>query len=264
MKKIGFIGAGNMAFAMAESITSKIENVHLNVFDISQERLDLFKSSFKNVNILASNNDVVADSDVVFLAIKPQLVREVLSSIADTDKIIVSILAGVKLVRLSEILPSAKFVRVMPNIPSLVGEMAGAYSFTDNLTVDDIVEVSGLLDCTGTVIEVEEELMDAVTALSGSGPAFVARLIDYFIEAASALGLGSEEARILALATFKGTAILLQEKNMEAEDLITMVTSPNGTTAAGREVLEASGCKDIIFETLEATNNRSVELGNVK
>ncbi|MBN2651975.1 MAG: pyrroline-5-carboxylate reductase [Spirochaetales bacterium] len=264
MDKIGFIGAGNMAFAIAKSIAEKKSNIQINIFDINQERLDFFKKSFKNLVILKSNDEVVKSSDIVFLAVKPQIVGSVLSSIEDSQKIIISILAGVKLKTLSSFLPSARFVRVMPNTPCLVGEMAGAYSFSPNFSGVEIQTVVELLECTGTVIGVDESLMDAVTALSGSGPAFVARLIEYFVDAAVKLGLDRDSAVKLAVATFKGTAILMQEQSMEAEDLITMVTSPKGTTAAGREVLESSSCKEIIYQTLEAARDRGVELGNVK
>ena len=114
----------------------------------------------------------------------------------------------------------------------------------------------------GSVVEVEESLMDGVTGLSGSGPAFVARLIEAFIKAGVRTGLSEEQSRFLTLATFSGTAKLLAEKKMTPEELVTMVSSPKGTTVAGREKLEASDYAEIISETVIAAAERSRELGN--
>jgi pyrroline-5-carboxylate reductase len=138
--------------------------------------------------------------------------------------------------------------------------MAGAYAYGRRVTEADTRTVRRLLDAVGRSVPVEEALLDVVTGVSGSGPAFVARLMEAFIEAGRRLGLPQEAARELTLQTFRGTARMLQETGMEPEALVAMVSSPNGTTVAGRGVLEPSDLKEVLFRTVEAAARRSREL----
>jgi pyrroline-5-carboxylate reductase len=139
--------------------------------------------------------------------------------------------------------------------------MAAGFTLGQKATEADAGLVSKLLGASGQAVEVTEPLMDAVTGLSGSGPAFVARLIEAFTEAGIAQGLPAETAEALALATFEGTASLLRQRKMSPDELVTMVSSPNGTTVAGREVLESSQMKSIIAATVARAAERSRELG---
>jgi pyrroline-5-carboxylate reductase len=149
----------------------------------------------------------------------------------------------------------------MPNTPCLVGAMAAGYAFGSRIRPEDRELVKQLLGAAGYAAEVEEQLLDGVTGLSGSGPAFVARLIQAFIEAGKHLGLAPEVARNLSLQTFFGTAKLLTDTGMEPQKLVEMVSSPKGTTVAGREVLEASDYAEVIGKTIRAATERSRELG---
>ena len=149
----------------------------------------------------------------------------------------------------------------MPNTPCLVGEMAAGFAVGKNVKDREIKIVEEILNSAGKAFYLKEELLDAVTGLSGSGPAFVARLIEYFIEAGENEGLGKDIAAELALQTFKGTAKLLQESGMTPDELVKIVSSPGGTTVAGREVLENSDVKDILIKTVKKATERSKELG---
>ena len=184
-----------------------------------------------------------------------------LKEIEGTDCLIISIAAGVTIEHLESYLINARVFRVMPNTPSIVGEMAAGFSAGSRVKESDTAFVEKLLRYAGTAIKVEEKLIDAVTGLSGSGPAFFALLFQAFIDAAKMEGLTEATARELTLKTASGTAKLLSQTGITTRELVKMVSSPNGTTVAGRNVLEASNYKKIIEETVSAATARSRELG---
>ena len=262
MKTISFIGAGNMAFAMANALFRENKNVAIGVYDIDKARLELFKSSFDTTRIYPSIEELVEDSNIVILSVKPQVIESVLPIIRNTKKIVLSIAAGVTLDYLTSMLPNASVARVMPNTPSLVSHMAAGVSFSNKVTKNEKKEILEFLKYSGIALEVKDNLMDAVTGISGSGPAFVARIIDFFIKSGVKNGLDPDVSRELATNTFLGTAKLIIDNNMDIENLIKMVSSPGGTTIAGRGVLESSNIGEIIDATVNATIKRSKELGN--
>lgn len=261
MKTISFIGAGNMAFAMAGALYDTNPTGVIGIYDIDEKRIDTFKHSFSSTKSYDSYRELEEHSDIIIIAVKPQVIDVVLDELKDSKKIIVSIAAGISLKHLTDKLPLASVTRVMPNAPSLVGKMAAGVSFSNSMSDIQKKDVLGFLSYSGIAIEVEEKQMDAVTGISGSGPAFVARIIKHFIDAGVKQGLDGKTSRALALNTFLGTAQLIVEKNMDIEDLITMVSSPGGTTIAGRGVLESSTISEIIENTVDATVQRSKELG---
>lgn len=260
--RIGFLGAGNMASALAAAIAAAEPAASFTAYDISTDQLDRFASALTRFEASASNAAVVAASDVAFLAVKPQAMGDVLPGLAEVDGLVVSIAAGVTIAALETAMPRARVVRVMPNTPALVGEMAAGYAGGTRATKDDLALVGRLLGSAGVALELDEELIDAVTGVSGSGPAFVARLIQAFTEAAVAEGLPDDVAYRLVLATFSGTARLLAERGLTPDELVRMVSSPGGTTIAGRRVLESSGYRDIIRRTVATAVARSRELGS--
>ncbi|MFH2028037.1 MAG: pyrroline-5-carboxylate reductase [Nanoarchaeota archaeon] len=262
MAKIGFIGAGNMAFALAKAIKEKKLAKSIILSDINQKRLDHIKKELK-IDITKNNHEVIKNSDIIFLAVKPQIIDAVLNEIKGKIKnqLIISIAAGVKLKRLESILKNKKVIRVMPNTPCLVGEMAAGFAVGKKVTDKDILIVEKLLNAAGKAYYLKESALDAVTGLSGSGPAFVARLIEAFIEAGKKQGLSKDIATELTLQTFKGTATLLEKYGMSPEELVQIVSSPNGTTVAGRSVLERSDYRSIISQTIDKAVKRSKELG---
>jgi len=258
-QKIGFIGAGNMAFALAKAIKKAKLASSIITSDINKKRLDFIKQELK-IQTTKNNKDVIK-SDIIFLAVKPQVIDKVLDEIKDTNKLIISIAAGIKLKHLESKLKKARIVRVMPNTPCLVGEMAAGFAIGKNVKDSDIKIVEELLNSAGKAFYLKEDLLDAVTGLSGSGPAFIARLIEAFIEAGQKQGLNKDIATELAVQTFKGTAKLLQESGMTTDELVSMVSSKKGTTVAGREILESSNYKEIIKKTVKKATERSKELG---
>jgi pyrroline-5-carboxylate reductase len=251
-----------MATALGRAIVAAAPDTRITAFDTSDSRLREFRGLFTGFVPSASNAEVAATSDVTFIAVKPQVIDDVLAEIAKTTGLIVSIAAGVTIEHVEKLLPSARVVRVMPNTPCLVGAMAAGYAAGSRATERDTDLVGELLSRAGEAIRLDERLLDAVTGLSGSGPAFVARLIEAFSQAGVAAGLDAEVARRLTLATFAGTARLLSETGMDPEALVAMVSSPGGTTIAGREILEASDFRDVIRETVLRSTERSRELGS--
>jgi pyrroline-5-carboxylate reductase len=261
MKNVGFIGGGNMGFALAKAISGRFPESAIHVCDIRAERTSLFEKELPVVQVVTAPERLVEAAEVVFLAVKPQDIQPVLEAIRTADRLIISIAAGVQIRRLEETLEKARVVRVMPNTPCLVGAMAAGYAFGSRIQPQDRDLVELLLGAAGYAAEVEESLLDAVTGLSGSGPAFVARLIEAFTEAGAGLGLEPAVARSLSLRTFAGTARLLEETGMEPQALVEMVSSPKGTTVAGREILESSDYLEVIAGTIRAAAQRSRELG---
>jgi pyrroline-5-carboxylate reductase len=260
--QIGCIGAGNMAGALAAAIETAHQEHTFLAYDVDADRLAQFCGSRRRCATAASNREVVEKSSVTFLAVKPQVLDDVLPELTSNTRLIVSIAAGITLARLEDAMPHARVIRVMPNTPCLVGEMAAGFSAGTRVSPEDLNLVSELLQSAGVALELPESLLDAVTGLSGSGPAFVARLIEAFTAAGVGLGLPEDVASRLALATFRGTARLLEEKGLTPEELVTMVSSPNGTTVAGRAVFEASDYAEVISKTVNAAAARSRELGS--
>ena len=261
MLRIGFLGAGNMAYALAGAVSEKIGEVEIIPFDINEQRLQLFSDSFAATRIAASAQDLSDRADIIIIAVKPQVLENALKPLRAFGGLAVSIAAGVGLAALEGYLPSAKLIRVMPNTPCFVGEMAAGYCAGKDVGAAELDAVSMILDAAGRAVRVEEELMDAVTGVSGSGPAYFARIAEAFIAAGVNAGLSEEHSRLLALQTMKGTAELMLKKDMSPEELVAMVSSPNGTTVAGREVLEGSDLSRIIQSTVDRTIERSKELG---
>ena len=261
--KIGFIGSGNMAKALMKGILDKnvCSKDDLISSDIFPEALERIKNDFR-IRVTEDNNEVIQNSEIIFLAVKPQVMNKVLEEFENyNDKTFISIAAGIQIKKIEEVLKNTKIVRVMPNTPCLVGEMAAGYTCNDKLNEEDKKNVKKILESSGIAFEMEESKLDAVTGLSGSGPAFVARLIESFTEAGVKNGLEKDVAYALSLKTFLGTAKLLEEMKLEPAELVKMVSSPNGTTVAGREVLESSDYKEIIEKTISRAKERSEELG---
>jgi len=255
--QVGFIGFGKMANAIASSFEGKII-----ASDVNTEQLEEAKNS--RVEAAESNTEVLQKADTIIIAVKPQDMNSVLEEIspAVSEKhLIISIAAGTPLSAIESKLTTARVVRVMPNIACLVGEAASAFALGSKATPADKETVEKIFSSCGKAIEVSEEQLHAVTALSGSGPAFAAEIIQAFAKAGEENGLGREDAFILALQTFLGTAKLLLEKDISPEELIEKVASKGGTTEAGLLVLQNSEFKKIVSETIYAAIQKSKELG---
>lgn len=260
-KKISFIGTGKMASALISCIYNKGISKSIIANDKNEKNLNNIKKQFRIKT--TNNNEAVKNSDIVFICVKPQDIDAVLDEIKNAVKnqLIVSIAAGIKLKHLENKLKNKRIIRVMPNINCLVGEMAAGFSAGKNATKEDVKVVSEILNSAGIAFHLKEDLLDVITAVSGSGPAFFAYFIDAFTKAGIKNGLPKEVAFKLAAQTALGTGKLLMEKNVSPDELIAMVASKKGTTVAGLKVLKKHKVKDILIKTINAAVKSSKELG---
>lgn len=239
---IGFIGAGMMASSLMDGIIAKEIRTANQMYcsDIWEPARDA--ATKKGYNATASNAEVCANSDnAIFLAVKPNCIMGACKDIMDakdSGAVIISIAAGVTLSTLEEALPGRRVVRVMPNTPCLVGEAACGFALGTHATDDDRSLVKTLLDAVGLAMEVNETLLNAVTGVSGSGPAYVFQFIEALSDGGVRAGLPRNVATMLAAQTVKGAAEMVLKTGKHPGELKDAVTSPGGTTIAGVEALE--------------------------
>jgi pyrroline-5-carboxylate reductase len=263
--KIVFIGAGNMAEAIVAGIVKQqvVAAGDVCVTDISQDRLEHFEHAY-GVCTSSDNSAAVAAADVVVLSVKPQVFPAVWPEIKEElkpDALVVSIMAGIPSVKIANG-NSIRVVRVMPNTPALVGEGAAGIAAGEFATAADVAIAEKLMGAVGSAMVVKEEQIDAVTALSGSGPAYVFYLLENMLEAAKLMGLEDGVSRELALTTVSGAAKLMRETGEKADALRKKVTSKGGTTEAAINTMVERGIGDAIVEALLAAQARSRELAN--
>lgn len=261
---IGFIGGGRMGESLLAAFLKSglLGPSDLAACDVSAERRSHLRKRY-HVTVTADPAAVVTSCGILFLAVKPQDLDKVLTSMVPVltkRHLLVSIAAGKTVADLERIAPAPRVVRVMPNLPVMVGEGMSAFCRGSRATAADGRTVSRLLAAAGRVTELDETLFDAVTALSGSGPAFFAYVMDALAAAAVAEGLPAKTARELACQTMLGTARYLSASGMAAADFIQAVASPKGTTAAGLAVLERSAVRSVLGRTLAAAARRSRQL----
>lgn len=264
--RIGFLGAGQMAGALARAWTSAglVEPADGLASDPNPEARTRF-SERCGWRCLPSNRDVVVDSEVLILAVKPQTLPQLLDDVRvliQPRHLVVSILAGVPLSRLAEQLGgSCRLIRVMPNTPCLVGASASAYSPGPTASAEDIDLVDRLFNAVGKAYRLPESLLDAVTGLSGSGPAFVYTIIEALSDGGVRMGLPRDVASGLAAQTVLGAARMVLETGLHPAQLKEMVASPGGTTIAGLHALERGGLRAALMDAVEAATRRATELG---
>jgi pyrroline-5-carboxylate reductase len=265
--KIGLIGAGRMATALARGFVraQMVRPEAIFASDPSEAARDSFAEQVPGATVVAENRPVASQADVVFLAVKPQMMNAALEEIRDAIRpvsLAVSIAAGVTLKRLTAGLPlGQRIIRVMPNTPCLIGEGTSAYSLGQSATADDGRLVTELLSAVGIAREVPEVMLDAVTGLSGSGPAFVYSMIEALAAGGEAAGLPAELASEMAARTVAGAAQMVMQTGESPAVLRDRVTSPGGTTLAGLAVLHERGFNDTVSAAVVAAARRSTELG---
>jgi len=262
--KVVFIGAGNMAEAIVSGMVAAefCEPEKIVLTDIRPERLaDLEKEYGVRTS---TENDAVKNAEIVVLAVKPQILDEVLKKMAPVfrkETLVISIAAGIPSSKIETALgDGVRVVRVMPNTPALIGQGASALAAGSLADEADLDVADSILGCVGLTVRVDEDQIDAVTALSGSGPAYVFYLLEAMLSAAEEMGLEKETARILALQTVEGAARLMKDSGEEAAALRAKVTSKGGTTEAAIKSLDASGVKEGVVKALKVAQARSVEL----
>lgn len=267
MSTLTVIGSGKMAEAIIQGLLQKKVYGPQNIIatDVSAERLSYMAKTY-SIRTSSNNLAPLREADLVLLAVKPQAIGTVLEELwtaGHKQQIIISIAAGITLSRIDPD-QTRKVVRVMPNTPAVIGEAASAMAFRGDFSANEKQLVLKLFQSIGSVIEVKEEQLNAVTGLSGSGPAFVFYLLSAFIEAGQALGLSQEIAQELTWQTFIGSSKLAKTSGKSLQELIDNVTSPNGTTWAGRQILENSELKSIIQNTIVRAKTRADELSQEK
>lgn len=260
MAGIGFIGAGNMARALAGGIAARFPDMTILAADPSPAARALMLDAVPAVQMRESNAALAAESDMLVLAVKPGIALTLSSEIGSFAGLLVSIAAGVPLARLETSYPLARVIRMMPNTPALVGRLAAGLFPGSRASAEDRERCMTVFGSLGIVREMSEDLVHAVIATSGSGPAFWARLAGWAIDEGCALGLDADVARELVLATMSGTAELLNQSGMSPDELVTAVSSPGGTTIAGREHLEDGRAEDSLRKTMQRSAQRSREM----
>ena len=263
---VGFIGGGNMGEALIKGLlgASLVPATAIHATDVRLERLKELDRLY-GIQVSSDNADVVRHSDIVILAVKPQIMDAVLKEIAPAvtrRKLLISVAAGVSTAKIRTVLhKDARLIRVMPNTPALVLEGVTAIAKADGLEPDDLDTAGEIFSAVGRVVVLDESLMDAVTGLSGSGPAYVAVVIESLADGGVRMGLDRITAMTLATQTVLGAAKLLLETGMHPGALKDMVSSPGGTSIAGVAALEEGGIRTTFIKAVERATIRSRELG---
>jgi pyrroline-5-carboxylate reductase len=264
--KLGFIGVGNMGGAIIRGLLAGnfVPRENLIYYDPDPAR----QAQMEELGVAAAlDSPEVMHAPMVVLAVKPQVLAPVLAGVKEFARpwhLIVSIAAGVPLALLEEAFPGSRVIRVMPNTPTLVGAGMAALAPGRGVPPEDLSLALELFQAVGQAVVVEEKLMDAVTGLSGSGPAFVAMFIEALADGGVKMGLPRPLALTLATQTVLGTARLCHEEQMHPALLKDLVTSPGGTTIAGIHVLESKGFRGAVMDAVSAAAARSQELGKGK
>jgi len=265
-EKIGVIGAGKIGSAIARGVihAGLATKEKVMTSDVS-ESLRQSASQELGIRATADNLELCSFADIVILAVKPQIVDPVAREIARTlgkSKLLVSVAAGVPLARIeTQLEPGARVVRVMPNIPCVVGAGAAGYAGGAHATASDLEKVGAILNSFGVGMAVEEKYLDAVTGLSGSGPAYVFMFMEALADGGVQMGLTREVALKLAMQTVYGAARMALESGKHLGELKDEVTSPGGTTIAGIYAMEQRGFRGSVMDAVVGATKRSQELG---
>lgn len=261
--KFGIIGCGHLGNAILDNlISSGIAKTDIYVSDKECSLSELIR---KVTNVSRKNADVVKNCDVIILAVQPRNMQTVLEEIREfcnLNKKIVTVAAGLE-TNFYDSRINAKVMRVMPNLALTVGEMAGAYCFGKNATRKDVDVLGIIFGKNAKLIEVSEDKMHVITALSGCGPAFVAYFIDKFAKAAKAHGLDEKQALLLAEQTFYGSSKLILQHNKIPENFIKEVATKGGITETALKVMDTADIEKIINETVKAAIEKSKEVSSM-
>ena len=269
-KKIGFLGGGNMADAIIKGLISAefMEAENIMVSDSDSSKLERLHKEYK-IQTTPDNRVTTEKSNIIVIAVKPQIIEKVLSEVADladNKKLFISVAAGVNISAMENLLIGKRgrkvcVVRTMPNTPSLVLEGATAIAPGTHVSRKDLAIARRIFEAVGITVDVEESQLDAVTGLSGSGPAYIFMVIEALSDAGVKMGLSRETANALTIQTVLGTARLSKASGKHSGELKDMVTSPGGTTISGLHRLEAGGVRASFMDAVENATLRSLELG---
>jgi pyrroline-5-carboxylate reductase len=267
-KRLGFLGAGNMAAALIKGLLhgKVLPPERVTASDVKPERLEQLRA-LHGIVTTTDNHRLAADCDVLVLSVKPQTIDKVLTDVgADIrpDHLVISVAAGVPIEALEGRLPKgARVVRAMPNTPATVQAGATAISGGAHAREDDVRIARELFEAVGRVVVLDESLLDAVTGLSGSGPAYIMLIIEALADGGVKVGLHRDTALLLAAQTVFGSAQLLLETGEHPGRLKDMVTSPGGTAIAGLHTLESGALRKTLIDAVESATKRAAELGAI-
>ncbi len=255
--RLGIVGYGNMGSAFAKALKLLCEVV---VYDVREEKRQ--KALAEGFGVAKDLDFLLEASDWILLAVKPKDAPAVLESLRGklSSKVLVSMVAGLSLAKITELAGSSKVIRIMPNINALVGSATIAYSFALGIGEVEKEEFLKVFSCCGSLYEVGEEMMDAFTALAGSGPAFVFKFLHGLALAGVKEGFSYETALSIVVDTVMGSCKLLKEMGKNPEEWVTRVASPGGTTIEGIKLLEEKGFVGILMECVERTSQKAKKL----
>jgi len=267
-ENLGFIGTGRMGDALIKGILKAKLTSPTKIYasDIDENKLKYLHSTL-GIKVSTDNKKTIKNSDIVIFAVKPQIIKNVVLDVAplitSSNHLLISIAAGVSTNFLESELPNrARLVRVMPNIACTVEASASAICPGSNATTEDLEKVKEIFGAVGRVVTVPEYLMDSVTGLSGSGPAFIFMIIEALADGGVYMGLDRKTSVTLAAQTVLGAAKMVLENGAHPGELKDMVTSPAGTTIRGIQVLENYGVRSAMIDAVIKASERSKELGN--
>lgn len=263
--KIGFVGAGKMATAIITGIIDAklCESKNIFVYDISESALNKMKTELK-ITAEVSAENVLQKSDIIFFAVKPFVMRDVLSGLKGkfkNNQLVVSIAAGISTKTIEEYTEGNPVIRVMPNTPALVKEGMSAVCRGKYANEEHADIVCQIFNSLGKAIKEDEKNIDAITAVSGSGPAYFYCFINEFAKAGEKYGLNKDTALLLAAQTALGSAKMIMETGVSPEELIKNVTTPGGCTEVGNIILSENKIGEIIEEVVKGTKDKAARLG---
>jgi len=269
-KRIAVIGGGNMGMALARGIlqTNWAQPDRIMIAEPLKEKLEAIRNSAKGIKTSHSNVEATTWADVILLSIKPQIMGHVLDEIKPAmkdSKLVISVAAGISTSTIEKRLGGkVPVVRAMPNIAAVVREAATAICLGSNATEQDRATAKHIFESVGMVVDVDEDLMDAVTGLSGTGPMYVFQILEGLSDAGVKVGLSRDIANSLAVQTLIGSAKLIKETKEHPAKLKDLVTSPGGTAISALHSLEKNGLKALLIDAVEVAAKRSSELGTHK
>jgi pyrroline-5-carboxylate reductase len=263
VKKIGFIGAGNMGGAIIKGIANKLNDVEISVYDLDTAKANELNKC--NVTISKCEADILNSSKYVFLAVKPQNLPELLPKIAEfinEDTVIISICAGISGEYITKHLGKpAKIVLAMPNTPLLLGKGATAISRLSGVTDEEFAFVKEIFDCSGVSVEIPPDKMKEIICINSSSPAFIYLFAKPFMDFCNNNGISDNAAKLLFTQTLIGAADMIENSGISINELIKMVSSPGGTTIAGLSALYDGNFTDTVYQALTRCTKRAHELG---
>ncbi|MDD2370701.1 MAG: pyrroline-5-carboxylate reductase [Firmicutes bacterium] len=262
---IGFIGSGNMSEAIISGMIAKGFQVkNLYILDVNKDRIDYMTNRYK---VHSPNAEVFfSKSEVLIIAVKPQVISNVLLSykkFIKKEHLLISIAAGITIENIAELTGIDKIIRVMPNTPALISMGISAITFrSQEIKEHEKQIVEKIMGSIGEYVWVDEQNMNGVTALSGSGPAYIYRFIEALIDGGIQVGLSRELSRKLVIETVIGSTMLLKQTNKSPKELESQVTSPGGTTVHGLDEMEKNNFSPSVIEGVKSAYLRAIELGN--